>query len=455
MSALHPIVIIEFYDNGVRLSDGKNILADSVSCALIESDKSILVGEPAEQQAHLRPRECSTIFWSKLAENSDTKYTISNAEIALHHLESVWNSANCTAEDTILVTPATLDKHDLGLLLGICKKLSINVAGMVCNATLAMQQASQGCQAVYLDLLQHKIAITEIVQSDTGVTLKQPSCVLNYGLLTFMQNCAKVIAKKFTSETRFDPLHSADDEQQFFDKLPLWLATLNENNSIECKLSSAGKHFSINLNNEYLETANKKLFEEIAAHLNVLFHNHELIAIYCSSSCKHVYGLQEFLYRLPGCAVVQLDELDLSSYALASSDEIITGEQVHYANALSWQDHSATRDLDFSSGRLSNLSSTPTHILINGHAYSLQQDIYIANSGINEEPRIVLENTTDSLCKIFTNKLSVEVQTFNNQTVNLNQQHIESVSAAKIGDILSIPHSKTNCQFIKVVGNEA
>ena len=455
MSVANTIVIIEIYDSGVRVSDGERVLADSVSCALIESETSILVGTPAEQQAHLRPRESSTSFWSRLADSSDTKYSISNAEIALHHLESVWRSANCTNENTILITPSILDKHDLGLVLGICKKLSINVAGMVCNATLAMQQPSQGCQAVYLDLLQHNIAITTILQSDSGVSLAQPSRIINYGLTTFMQNCAQAIAKKFTSETRFDPLHSADNEQQFFDKLPLWLTMLNENNSIECKLSSGGKDFSIQINDAYLETANKKLLEEIAAHLNILFHDNELIAIYCSPSCKNVYGLQEFLFRLPGCAIVQLDELDLVSQTLACRDEILTGDQIHFVNALSWHHEPEVNNLDFSTGRLSNLSNTPTHILINGHAYGIKQDIFLAKNETGKEPRIVLKEANDNLCKIFTNKLSVEVHVNNGKHVKLNQQAIESVIAAKIGDILSIPDCDTNCFFIKVISNEA
>jgi len=303
MSTNDSILVIELYDIGVRVSDGKNILADSVSCALIESDESILAGEQAEHQAHLRPRECSTQFWSRLSENSATKHKISNAEIAYHHLKSVWNSANADGNNALLVTPVTLDKHALGLLLGICKKLAINVVGMVGNAALAMRQQVEGCQAAYLDLLQQEIAITEIVQSDTSITLKQPSHIVNFGLYDFIQNYAKAIANRFTSETRFDPLHSAENEQQFFDKLPLWLKNLENNHSIECKLNKGDKTFAIQIDNEYLQTANQKLFEELAAHLNVLFHSHELVAIYCSSSCKQVYGLPNFLFSLPGCAI--------------------------------------------------------------------------------------------------------------------------------------------------------
>ena len=449
-----PIVIIELYDSGVRISDGENILANSVSCALIESDNTILVGEQAEHQAHLRPRESSINFWSRLSENSDTKHVVSNAEIAYSHLEHIWSSTNYSHQSVILITPIHLDKHDLGLLLGICKKLSINVAGIVCNATLAMQQPAKDCKAVFLDLLQQQLAVTEIIQNDTDISLKQPSRILDYGLQNFIQNCAKTIAKKFIAETRFDPLHAADDEQHFFDKLPLWLASLSKKDSIECKLSSVEKHYTIHVEHEYLQTANGQLFEEIAAHLNVLFHNHSNIAIFCSSNCKQVFGLHEFLTYLPGCAIVQLEEISLAEQALRCRDEIITGEQIHYTNSLSWQDPSNSFSLDFTSGRLSNLSNIPTHILVNDHAYSLQQELFIANSSVSSEPRILLEKSPDSLCKIFTNGLSIEVHVFGKRSINLNNNLIETVSTANIGDVLNTKDSEINCQFIKVVNNE-
>ena len=317
-----------------------------------------------------------------------------------------------------------------------------------------MQQPAKDCKAVFLDLLQQQLAVTEIIQNDAGLSLKQPSRILDYGLQNFIQNCAKTIAKKFIAETRFDPLHAADDEQHFFDKLPLWLSSLSEKDSIECKISSGEKHYTIQVDNEYLQTANGKLFEEIAAHLNVLFHGHSNIAIFCSSSCKQVFGLNEFLTSLPGCAIVQLEEITLAEQTLRCKNEIITGEQIHYINSLSWQETSNTFPLDFTSGKLSNLSSIPTHILINGHAYSLQQDLFIAISSVDSQPRILLEKSPDSLCKIFTNGLSVEIHVFDKQPIRINNNQIETMSMANIGDVLNTKGGEINYQFIKVVNNE-
>jgi len=453
VSATKPIVVIELYDSGVRISDGENILAESISCALIESHSSILVGEQAEHQAHLRPREISISFWGQLSKNSETKHVVSNAEIALQHLQHVWSSASCSTHSAILVTPITLDKHDLGLLLGICKKLSIDVASIVCNATLAMQYHIATSKAVFLDLLQQSFAMTEIKQSNGGVSLKQPSRVINYGLQSFINNAAQAIANKFIAETRFDPLHNANDEQQFFDVLPLWLKMLQENEFIECKLNTSEKHFSVDVDKQLLQQANQKLFDEIAAHLNVLFHDHERIALFCSSPCKQAFGLHEFLNKLPGCAIVQLEKKSMARHALHCSSELISDDQVHYVNALSWLESSITEKLHFNPGRLSNLTSQPTHLLIDGHAYSLKQDIFI-DSDDTAKPRVTMERSNQALCKISTNNMNVEIQVFAKRSVNVNRNSIETIATANIGDVLAIENYQTDYIFIKVVQDE-
>ena len=456
MSTAKPIVIIECYDSGVRVCDDKNILAESASCALIESNSKIVVGEAAQQQAHLRPREVSTSYWSDLSAHSTTKHVISNAELALHHLKHVWQLANCADQNVIIITPASFDKHHLGLLLGICKKLSIEIVGIVCNATLAVSAPAENCKTIYLDLLQHRLLITELIQNEKGIELKPPSRIFNHGIQNFVDNCAKTVVGKFVTETRFDPLHIAKHEQQFFDKLPLWLNALIHSDNVTCELSIDDKRFTVNVNKHALQQANHSQFEEIASYLNVLFHDHEAIAIYCSSSCLQVFGLHQFLTSLPGCAIVQLDKVALAKQAIHCKQEIISKDKMLYINNLSWQEKKTTEALTFNPGKLSNLSSTPSHILIDGHAYDVQQAIFIS-SNTSAQLTITINKTPESLCKISLNGLHVVVEALKSQQVfiNDNEVGVENIVSVSIGDHLCIKTSYANGQFIKVVKNEA
>ncbi len=452
MSASIPI-IIECYDSGVRICDHEKILADNASFALIETSRHVTVGPAAQQQAHLRPREVSTTFWSDLSASSTTKHVISNAELAFYHLQFVLQQANCSDQDAIVITPATFDKHHLGLLLGICEKLPIKVVGIVCNATLAVQGSIDNCKAVYLDLLQRNLVITELINNHSGVKLKTPSRVFDYGLQNFVQNCATYIADKFVVETRFDPLHTAKHEQHYFDKLPLWLNVLKHNDYTECALSTEDESFSINITQGQLQQANHQQLNKIAAYLNVLFHNHDSIAIFCSSSCQQVFGMHEFFSNLPGCAVIQLDDNSLAKNALLNKDEIISEEQVLYVNSLSWNHKLKPNTLNFNPGKISNLSSIPTHILIDGHAYGLQKDIFITYER-SSQLIITMEKTAESLCKISSNNLSVDVEIINSQKIQMNSVPVENIIHAKIGDTLSVQDCSISCRFIKVVEYE-
>ena len=127
---------------------------------------------------------------------------------------------------------------------------------------------------------------------------------------------------------------------------------------------------------------------------------------------------------------------------------------MHYVNTLPWNNNRITANLDFSPGRLSNLSRVPTHVLINGHAHSLHKTVFIATSGINSDMNITFEKAPDSLCKVVVNKLNVEVQTLNKDSIYLNQNEVKNVSTASIGDRLNINDFDTDCLFIKVVDNE-
>ena len=454
MSSL-PTVVIDLYDSGVLISDGEQVLVDSASCALIEPDKSICVGELAEQQAHIRPREISTHFWSQLSADSNTKYVISNAEIAFKHLQFIWGQLEKPDYKAILATPDTLSKQDLGLLLGICEKLSIAVSGIVSKAVLAPQRPVTQGRLVYLDVMQRQIAVTNITQSKTGVTVTQASTILAHGLQSLVNNLAKSISHKFIAETRFDPMHKAEDEQQFFEKLSHWLLQLETADSVECELISDSNHYCIQLHKKHLLNINQFAFKEIANCLNALFQDQDAVAIICSPTCAQVFGLVGFLKALPGCAVLTLDQNSAAKYALLNQEQIkAKTKHIHYTTTLERNNKLTPLELDFNTGSLSDLDKTPTHLLIDNYACSLAQEVFI-NKNSNANNLIVNSISSDaSLCKISTEGLLVEIKTLNNCSIKLNDEPLITQQSVQIGDRLSIEGHADDLHFIKVNQDE-
>ena len=448
-------IVIDLYDIGVLVSDGSQVLIDSASCALIESYESVIIGEPARQQARLRPREISTQFWGQLSSNSNTKLVVSNAELAFMHLQSIWNELPDSDYEVIVAIPNTFSKQDLGLLLGICEKLSIPVIGIVCNAVLAAISPIPDCKTVYLDLLQHRIAITEIDYSVTNISVNQPNKVLSYGLHSLINYLAKDIAQKFISETRFDPMHLAADEQQFFDKLPLWLNTLENSESVECSLTSNSNTYCVQIEKEFLLHTNQKAFADVANYLNMQFHNHETIAIVCSASCSQVFGFLDFLKTLPGCAIIPIDKTIVSKYALLNK-ELIKSEDnsIHYTTSIK-RNRADGSDITFNPGALSKLADVPTHILFNNKAYPIQSDLYIAKH--SSKNSLMIQNISDdnAVCKVSKKGVLVEVEKLNNCIVKCNNEPLNIQTPVQVGDKLFIDKHATAIQFIKVYQDEA
>ena len=171
-------------------------------------------------------------------------------------------------------------------------------------------------------------------------------------------------------------MHLAVDEQQYFDKLPLWLNALESSNTVECSLFSDTNTYRVQLNKEYLLHANQKVFSEIANYLNVLFHGYETITIICSASCTQVFGLLGFLKTLPGCAVIAIDKITIAEHALLNKESIKTeNKQIHYTTSVKLNNNTTIPNITFNSGSLSKLTDIPTHVLFNHQAFPLQTDL--------------------------------------------------------------------------------
>ncbi len=454
MSNSPSLLTIQLSGLGLRISDSDKLLASSPSYALIESGR-IQVGVSAEQQAHLRPREICTEFWQDLSGKSSTKHVVSHAEIAFKHLDAIWAEVGQAEAKVIFICPVNLDKNQLGLLLGICKKLSIKVNAIVCNAALATEQHTDAEASVYVDLLQESIVISELSQDSAGISVKLPSRELSYGLQSFEHNSAKCIAKKFISETRFDPLHSAKFEQQFHDVLVVWLSNLEKYGTTECKLTVDDKEHVVSISTQDIASTNHHIFSEISNYLNILFHQHGNLAIYCSPSTKHAFGLYEYLSDMPGCATVQLSDDSIEKHALSKPELINPSETIHFITALPWQQESITT-LSYNNGSLSNLVNTPTHILISGYAHPLKNDLFLSLTEGDSDKNIIVnyELTEHSLCKISPSISDVKLEIIKPHSIILNTDELTTTSSLKINDILRFEHTGETGQLIKVVRNE-
>ena len=117
-------IAIELNDSGIIVSDGQQVLQNSPGY-IIDLAAHEWIGEEARNRAYLHPNECKNRFWSELAQSQNTIVDHANAKLALRHLSSVWQPVSGNIQAVILIVPANFTKIGLGLVLGICKQLSI------------------------------------------------------------------------------------------------------------------------------------------------------------------------------------------------------------------------------------------------------------------------------------------------------------------------------------------
>lgn len=219
------MLILDFNDSELRIADGETVLASAPGIAVLEGSDFIL-GAAAAAKSRLNPRASYRNFWEQLDQqplNRRAGKAQTHADIAYFHLRALWRDACAKAarpgEDVIMVVPSQYGAERLSLLLGIARACGIPVQGVVDSAVLAASVAAHACQ--YIDISLHRVYHSRV---DAQGVLQGAQELNQQGLVWCYEQCIKLIAAQFMSETRFDPLHEAASEQRLFDELPQWLA---------------------------------------------------------------------------------------------------------------------------------------------------------------------------------------------------------------------------------------
>jgi len=213
--------IIEFNDLEFSLFKGSERLYQAPGFAIVREGE-LLFGEPAIRLARIHPQQANQQYFSRM--NGDplpqpVRIAANHADLVYLHLKEL---AARSTEDAVLAVPGTMKGDQLGVLLGICHEAGIEVSGFV-NAAVAAVATVEAPETVgYLDVfLQHmqvsELSIGSEVRHERSVEVRD--CSFS-GLL---EGWVNLIADRFVQETRFDPLHTAESEQQLYNQVYDWV----------------------------------------------------------------------------------------------------------------------------------------------------------------------------------------------------------------------------------------
>jgi len=432
--------IIELNDSGVRLLQPGTNYAESPGFALI-SDRALILGEPARQQARLHPLQTNNQYWQRLnlepLRNANALCR-HHADLAYNHLKEIQQLSEDLRE-VIFAIPGHFTREQLSLLLGIVQACEFTAVGMVDSATAALAPAIGAGEYLHLDIQLHQTVISQI-SADRELARQQVEVIPATGMLALYDAWARLAASQFIQQTRFDPFHNASTEQELYDQLPAFLSQCQRLG--EANLT-VGKH-SIVLNSELLQQQVADIYQRIAQKLQ-----RPVQQIYLS----HRWG------KLPGFQQT-LTKLGLHHSTLLGEDSLAEGCRLHESTIRSDRDAlnfitrlpvtatptAAETQVQF---QVATPAQAPaTHLLCGHQAYPADQRLYIVNSdglSVSRSP------DSHSIGEINSEGDKLVLAAVNGSGLEINNRPVHNGDILIAGDQIRIPGSDTAITAINVI----
>ena len=214
-------LLLELNDAALSLYRGEKVLYRQPAVAYVNGE-ALAFGEAALGNARLHPQHANQQYLARL--NADPlprpgKQVVNHADLVYRHLLELKPLAD---EPLVVAAPGFLTPDQLGVLLGIAQEAGLEICGFVDVAVLKGSALPLRSPAWLLDLHAGCCCLTEL-HSESGVRRGAVEVVVAAGFNACLDGWANLAADRFVQESRLDPMHAADAEQQLYDQLHAWV----------------------------------------------------------------------------------------------------------------------------------------------------------------------------------------------------------------------------------------
>ena len=455
------VVAVELNDAGiVAAGAGLRWQDRSPGFALLDGNR-ILVGREAVSRARLKPRWIENRFWDRL----DTEplgrpfpRELRNADLVHAHLTEVWQSVQRGMdsrsaggiEAVVLAVPGFYSKRQLGLLLGVGRTCGMPIAGMVDAAVVASVAATEAERALHLDVLLRRVVLTELGQAGT-LARRRVESDTSTGLSLVMDRWAKLIASRFVQQTRFDPFHHGESEQDLYDQLPGWIAEIARNEGALLTLEYRGKNHSVEISAAEMQNAVRVVYQGISNLVRAVASTGSRPALVLSQDLSKLPGLQSELEEAVGSEAVILESGAAATGALEQQHLLVReGEpEVEFVTELPLEPPTGSPvPASLATSRSPRDASEaivrpPTHLLYEGVAHPIDKDPLVLGLATPAETRGVnLTGSTAGVsrrhCSLWRQGDEVIVEDHSSYGSFLNGGRIEGRALLAAGDRLRL-----------------
>lgn len=280
-------LIFELNDTDLSLYRGTQRLYHAPAIALARDDR-VLFGEPALRLSRMHPQQTNQHYFYRM--NADPlaqpiPCAGNHADLVYLHLKEI---AELFKEDVILAVPGTLSNEQLSVLLGIAREAGLQVVGFVDSAVAAITTSQVPERTYLLDVHLQHMSLTELAITQQVKSVKADE-IRDCGLAGLLNGWVNLVADRFVHETRFDPLHTANTEQQIYNQVYDWVVGAHRQTEIGVEIDHDNQQRRVEIPKVQLEQKAQQRFQRLCESLPTA------ASVALSARCAQLPGLTEFL----------------------------------------------------------------------------------------------------------------------------------------------------------------
>ena len=366
------LIDINDWELGCFDADGQQLYRSP--CAGSHAEGTLQLGTDAFKTAKSLPQAFACHYLGRLNEEQ-LPNPLGNAKTQadLCFAQFLDMKAHCEVTSAAFLIPPQISDRQLSLLAGIASAAGIQPLGFI-DHSLAYALAKQVEAPLHvLDMGLHQLYLSRVDIAD-GELIVASSTQHGIGLLSMVDSWVNVIADEFIQSSRFDPLHSAQSEQQTFDAVMGWISAGELPADLKLSIQS----------DQALRTATV-VAERLQARLSTKLRDINLDtvdALTINQRVAQVPLLSNSLRdRVPELSTASDQALVSSALALAADLDPANLERIRGCSASAYRPAPADPSAAFSTsetvGTVPDEEAPPaTHLVHLGVAYSLTDDLF-------------------------------------------------------------------------------
>lgn len=418
-------------------------------------DGEVTTGALARDQARLQPSRVFHRFWEQLsleALPAAVRGAGTQADLAFRHLQQLWGGLESLPEHAVVAVPASYTRGQLSLLLGIARECNIPVRALIDTAIASSPTPQPGAQLLHLDLMLNQVVISRLSQG-RRLRREKVEVINGAGLLNLYTAWATDIANLFVRNTRYDPMHSAAAEQQFYNRLPGWLNDCEINGTTLASVDHGDKQHGVELQSKQLAESVQPVMRQIQRTLASLSRPGEQLLLMLTDKWQQLPGVHQHLGEA-GYGLLDLPHGAAASGALARFDEIIDSSGgVNYVTSLNW-DRAMAPQATPPPGDTPMAQAPPTHVILGHRAWPLHEQPLVFGSEPGEQGDQVvlavdLHGVSARHCSLQRRGNEVQLADHSRFGTFVNNRRVEGQVIVHSGDIVRLGGSTEVLQLVR------